>query len=144
MHSTLTQVLYQHGSPAPFLHPSSVLPAPHFADFLSFVPPHLHIRTSAIFEFPGLAPQPEGLRFSPLSWGRSETLTVDAGIQRCTIEDLRGGDSSVNARILREVFGGTRGAVADALVSLGNHCQRTLPEHQGCTQVPVAGSPLTL
>ena len=37
------------------------------------------------------------------------------GIPSCTIEDLKGGDAALNATILRDVFGGARGAVADAL-----------------------------
>ena len=37
------------------------------------------------------------------------------GIPRCRIEDLKGGDSATNAAILRDVFGGQRGPVADAL-----------------------------
>ena len=34
---------------------------------------------------------------------------------RCSVEDLKGGDAALNAKILRDVFGGQRGAVADAL-----------------------------
>eukprot|EP00245_Coleochaete_scutata_P008104 TRINITY_DN2410_c0_g1_i1.p1 TRINITY_DN2410_c0_g1~~TRINITY_DN2410_c0_g1_i1.p1 ORF type:complete len:364 (+),score=63.55 TRINITY_DN2410_c0_g1_i1:115-1092(+) len=41
---------------------------------------------------------------------------VDLGIPRCTIEDLRGGDKELNARLLRETLGGARGAISDALV----------------------------
>lgn len=37
------------------------------------------------------------------------------GIPRCEVEDLKGGDAAVNAAILRDVFGGARGPVADAL-----------------------------
>lgn len=39
----------------------------------------------------------------------------DVGIPRCEVADLAGGDAALNARILRDVFGGARGAVADAL-----------------------------
>jgi anthranilate phosphoribosyltransferase len=39
----------------------------------------------------------------------------DVGIPRCSVEDLKGGDAELNARILRDVFGGARGPVADAL-----------------------------
>lgn len=39
----------------------------------------------------------------------------DLGIPRCTVEDLKGGDAKLNAQILRDVFGGLRGPVADAL-----------------------------
>lgn len=41
---------------------------------------------------------------------------LDHGIARCSVEDLRGGDAAVNAAALRDVFGGARSAVADALV----------------------------
>ena len=34
---------------------------------------------------------------------------------RCSVEDLKGGDAALNAAILRDVLGGQRGAVADAL-----------------------------
>ena len=37
------------------------------------------------------------------------------GIPRCEIEDLKGGNAQLNAQILRDVFGGARGPVADAL-----------------------------
>lgn len=47
----------------------------------------------------------------------SVTLAVDFGVPRCTLEDLRGGDKALNAKILRETLAGSRGAVADALVS---------------------------
>eukprot|EP00798_Chlamydomonas_sp_ICE-L_P003253 gene3253-13276_t len=39
----------------------------------------------------------------------------DLGIPRCCVEDLKGGDAQLNAQILRDVFGGMRGPVADAL-----------------------------
>lgn len=34
---------------------------------------------------------------------------------RCSVQDLKGGDAALNAQILRDVFGGQQGAVADAL-----------------------------
>ena len=37
------------------------------------------------------------------------------GIARCEIDDLKGGDAALNAAILKDVFGGARTAVADAL-----------------------------
>lgn len=39
----------------------------------------------------------------------------DLGIKRCQVSDLKGGDAALNAQILRDVFGGQQGAVADAL-----------------------------
>ena len=36
-------------------------------------------------------------------------------IPRCCVEDLKGGDAALNAQILRDVMGGQRGPVADAL-----------------------------
>lgn len=39
----------------------------------------------------------------------------DMGIPRCSVEDLNGGDASLNAKILQDVFGGQKGPVADAL-----------------------------
>ncbi|KAL0033905.1 hypothetical protein WJX77_010315 [Trebouxia sp. C0004] len=39
----------------------------------------------------------------------------DLGINRCQVSDLKGGDAALNAQILRDVFGGQQGAVADAL-----------------------------
>lgn len=41
---------------------------------------------------------------------------LDVGINRCKVEDLAGGDATVNAGILRDVFEGKRGPVADALI----------------------------
>lgn len=40
---------------------------------------------------------------------------LDFGIPRCDVKDLAGGDAELNARILKDVFGGSRNAVADAL-----------------------------
>ncbi|KAG2498022.1 hypothetical protein HYH03_004280 [Edaphochlamys debaryana] len=50
---------------------------------------------------------------------RLKRYTLDpkeVGIPRCEVEDLKGGDAKLNAAILRDVLGGQRGAVADALV----------------------------
>lgn len=38
------------------------------------------------------------------------------GLAMCTLADLKGGDANVNAQMLKDVFGGQRGPVADALV----------------------------
>ena len=46
---------------------------------------------------------------------RYEIDPLDLGIPRCAVEDLAGGDATLNARILGDVFGGERNAVADAL-----------------------------
>ena len=39
----------------------------------------------------------------------------DLGVPPCTLEDLKGGDRDTNAQMLRDVFGGQKGPVADAL-----------------------------
>ena len=41
---------------------------------------------------------------------------VDYGFKRCKIEDLRGGAPEENAKILKDVFGGKQGAVADTII----------------------------
>lgn len=46
---------------------------------------------------------------------RYEIDPKDFGIPRCEVKDLAGGDAALNAQILRDVFGGSRNAVADAL-----------------------------
>ena len=37
------------------------------------------------------------------------------GLRPCTLDDLKGGDASVNAQILRDAFAGKQGPIADAL-----------------------------
>eukprot|EP00271_Cylindrocystis_brebissonii_P005941 TRINITY_DN18384_c0_g1_i1.p1 TRINITY_DN18384_c0_g1~~TRINITY_DN18384_c0_g1_i1.p1 ORF type:complete len:457 (+),score=51.93 TRINITY_DN18384_c0_g1_i1:140-1510(+) len=56
------------------------------------------------------------LEVTPTGVKRFYVDPYDLGIPRCSVEDLRGGDKEVNAAILRDVFAGARGPVADALV----------------------------
>lgn len=39
----------------------------------------------------------------------------ELGLAACTLEDLKGGDATVNAQMLRDAFGGQCGPVSDAL-----------------------------
>ncbi|CAM6119774.1 unnamed protein product [Calypogeia fissa] len=41
---------------------------------------------------------------------------LNFGIPRCTVNDLKGGDATVNAKILRDVLAGEEGHVANALI----------------------------
>ncbi|MEE1621180.1 anthranilate phosphoribosyltransferase [Zafaria sp. Z1313] len=41
---------------------------------------------------------------------------TDLGLDRATLEDLRGGDAAHNAQVVRDVLGGRRGPVRDAVV----------------------------
>jgi len=52
---------------------------------------------------------------SPTGRKRYQLDPKSLGIPRCTVEDLKGGDAKLNAEILRRVFGGEKGPVADAL-----------------------------
>lgn len=49
------------------------------------------------------------------AWKKYSMEPKALGLQMCTLEDLKGGDATVNAQMLKDVFGGQRGPVADAL-----------------------------
>lgn len=55
------------------------------------------------------------LEVTPAGTKRYELDPLDMGIKRCEISDLAGGDAAYNARLLMDVFGGERNAIADAL-----------------------------
>jgi anthranilate phosphoribosyltransferase len=46
-----------------------------------------------------------------------ELVPEDLGVARWTVAELAGGDASTNARILRDVLGGQRGAPRDAVIA---------------------------
>jgi anthranilate phosphoribosyltransferase len=46
----------------------------------------------------------------------SEFDPLEIGIPRATLADLRGGDAAANAAVVRDVLGGARGPVRDAVV----------------------------
>lgn len=53
-----------------------------------------------------------------ISGGDKRRLEIDPqalGFALCQVEDLRGGDAALNASILKEVFSGKKGAIADAI-----------------------------
>ena len=47
---------------------------------------------------------------------RSEIAPEDAGLKRAKLEDLRGGVAAENAKALRDVFAGAKGAYRDIIV----------------------------
>jgi anthranilate phosphoribosyltransferase len=53
---------------------------------------------------------------TPLGISEYSLDPLDVGIPRCKVEDLAGGDASLNAKILMDVFEGKPGPVADALI----------------------------
>jgi len=57
----------------------------------------------------------EVIEVTPGGMRRYSLLPADLGLPTCTLDDLKGGDATVNARMLQDVFGGQRGPVADAL-----------------------------
>eukprot|EP01024_Parvocaulis_polyphysoides_P063681 TRINITY_DN7371_c0_g1_i2.p2 TRINITY_DN7371_c0_g1~~TRINITY_DN7371_c0_g1_i2.p2 ORF type:complete len:100 (-),score=19.41 TRINITY_DN7371_c0_g1_i2:366-665(-) len=57
---------------------------------------------------------------------------LDVGIPRCTVEDLKGGERELNAQILRDVFGGQKGPVADAFNLNTGWCSKVRLGPVGC------------
>lgn len=56
------------------------------------------------------------VELTPLGISEYSLDPQDVGIKRCKVEDLAGGDATVNAGILKDVFDGKPGPVADALI----------------------------
>lgn len=53
-----------------------------------------------------------------VSDGQVKTYTLqpgDVGIPSCEVDDIKGGDKVYNAQILRDLFGGAQGPMADTL-----------------------------
>ena len=48
---------------------------------------------------------------------RYAMLPEDVGLRRWTVKDIVGGDAALNARILRDVLGGQKGAPRDAVLA---------------------------
>ena len=47
---------------------------------------------------------------------RQELVSAAIPRERCTLEDIRGGEPAVNARLAREILGGTKNSGRDAVV----------------------------
>ncbi len=69
--------------------------------------------------------------------GRERLAPEDVGLPRASVEDLRGGDAAVNARVARAVLGGERGPVRDAVL-LGAAGALVAADHAGTS---AAGGP---
>lgn len=74
----------------------------------------LVVNSMGIDELTPCAPA-EVVEVTPGGLRRYSLHPSEVGIAACTLEDLRGGDAATNAQMLRDAFGGQRGAVADAL-----------------------------
>lgn len=57
----------------------------------------------------------EVMEVTPSGTKRYSLEAKDVGIPSCEVADLKGGDRVYNAAILRDVFGGARGPIADTL-----------------------------
>ena len=56
----------------------------------------------------------EVVEVTPTGMRKYRLEPSELGLALCTLEDLKGGDATVNAAMLMDVFGGARGPVAGA------------------------------
>jgi anthranilate phosphoribosyltransferase len=64
-------------------------------------------------------------RVTELSGGEVRTYDIvpdDLGLRACSIDDIRGGDAHENARTIRRVFAGERGAYRDIVLANAGAC----------------------
>ena len=74
----------------------------------------------------------EVVEVTPGGMKRYSLQPGELGLSLCTLEDLKGGDAAVNAALLMDVFGGSRGPVSGACPAL--RCWQ-----RACTDAQTAG-----